>query len=217
MATEENPLLSLSADKQRQLANLVEDGDIEQISEQTGLSRRQVLGIGGALLASAGVGGLTADQIVQAVKADASTTDSDGNVGLPGDRVDVYADGIDSTSLSTDDQTINTSLSYSGHDIGAILEATSSGTRVEKGEFASGSTVSGSSNNDFSDNNKASFSISFSQQFSSAPTVLVTPGTNAFLIYGSDNVTGSGFDLVVRNFSTTNLVARAKWIAIGPN
>jgi len=34
---------------------------------------------------------------------DASTSDSDGNVGLPGDRVDVYADGIDSTTLSTDD------------------------------------------------------------------------------------------------------------------
>lgn len=131
MATEENPLLNLSTGEQRKLVNLVKYGDIQEISEETGLSRRQVLGIGGALLASAGVGGVTADQIIQEVKADASTTDSDGNVGLPGDRVDLYADGIDSNVVSARSvESVADVVVKPGGDVTRVETETNSGDHV---------------------------------------------------------------------------------------
>lgn len=48
---------------------------------------------GGALLGGTTVRGLGT------AAADPSTTDSDADVGQPGDRVDVFADGIDATSI----------------------------------------------------------------------------------------------------------------------
>jgi len=107
MDTTENPLLSLSREKQQTLVDLAESDELDNLAESTGLSRRQLLGIGIGLLGSATVGGLSAQEMIQEVKADASTTDSDGNVGLPGDRVDVFAESADiSGTLSTDSATI---------------------------------------------------------------------------------------------------------------
>lgn len=73
-----------------------------------GLSRRDLMkasgGVGlGALL---GGGSIAA---TQTGAADPSTSDSDGNVGLPGDRVDVFSDGIDANSIETE-QLLNRSL-----------------------------------------------------------------------------------------------------------
>jgi len=56
--------------------------------------RREILSVvvGGA------VGGATLTQLVQNAEAAASTSDSDGNVGTPSDRVDVFGDGVDMNS-----------------------------------------------------------------------------------------------------------------------
>jgi len=102
MAETEHPLLQLSPEKQSQLVDLVENGEIDAISEATGLSRRQILQVGAALGVGSVAGGLSASELVRKVRADASTSDGDGNVGLPGDRVDVFAEGVDANSVNTD-------------------------------------------------------------------------------------------------------------------
>lgn len=102
MATQDNPLLSLAPEKQQQLVDLVESNDIEALATKTGLTRRQILGIGATLAGSGALGGYAATEAIDPAQAQADTGDSDGNVGLPTDRVDVFADGIDSNSLSTD-------------------------------------------------------------------------------------------------------------------
>lgn len=55
------------------------------------LDRRDAL----ALLTGGAVGGGAALSAVGTAAAGASTSDSDGNVGTPTDRVDVFADGVD--------------------------------------------------------------------------------------------------------------------------
>lgn len=67
-----------------------------------GVSRRELLGGAGALGLGAAMGGSGAMAATGKASADASTSDSDGNVGLPSDPVDVFAEGIDSNSVSTD-------------------------------------------------------------------------------------------------------------------
>jgi hypothetical protein len=106
MATQDNPLLSLAPEKQQQLVDLVESNDIESLATKTGLTRRQILGIGATLAGSGALGGYAVSELVDPAQAQADTGDSDGNVGLPTDRVDVFADGVDSNSLSTDDLNI---------------------------------------------------------------------------------------------------------------
>jgi len=97
MNAEEHPLLQLPKDKQRDLANLVESDELNEVAEKTGYSRRQILGLLASLGAGAAVGGFSVNELVGVVEAAADTADSDGNVGLPGDRVDVYAEGIDAS------------------------------------------------------------------------------------------------------------------------
>lgn len=77
--------------------------DLDEAAEQSGVSRRSILQSAAALGVGAVAGGISAKELVNAVEAQADTTDTDGNVGLPSDRVDVFADGVDSTSLSTVD------------------------------------------------------------------------------------------------------------------
>jgi len=118
MSTGENPLLELSSDKQAELVQLVENGNLDSIAEATGIDRRTVLQIGAALSVGSIAGGLSARELVQEARAAADTTDGDGNVGLPGDRVDVFAEAIDSNSVSTEsaevtnlvDSTVNQQL-----------------------------------------------------------------------------------------------------------
>jgi len=69
--------------------------------EDGSISRREfakaagALGVG-SLLGGGGVGAMT-----ETAAADASTTDGDWNVGGPNNRGDIFADGLDATSVST--------------------------------------------------------------------------------------------------------------------
>jgi hypothetical protein len=96
MATEEP---SLSADEIRNLKEIANalDGnaDLDKLAQVTGTSRRDVLKIAAALGIGSIAGGGAASELVGSAAAQADTSDSDGNVGLPGDRVDVFADGVD--------------------------------------------------------------------------------------------------------------------------
>jgi hypothetical protein len=71
-----------------------------------------VLKIAAALGIGSLAGGGAASKLVGSAAAQADTSDSDGNVGLPGDRVDVFADGVDAAgpveapSVSTDDASV---------------------------------------------------------------------------------------------------------------
>jgi hypothetical protein len=80
---------------------------VDQTAEQTGIPRRDILKGAGLLAAGSLAGGISAQQaierFVQEAEAQASTSDSDGNVGTPSDRVDVFADGVDATSASIED------------------------------------------------------------------------------------------------------------------
>jgi len=71
-----------------------EDGSISRREFATAAG---ALGVG-SLLGGGGVGAMT-----ETAAADASTTDGDWNVGSPNNRGDVFADGLDSKSVSTDD------------------------------------------------------------------------------------------------------------------
>lgn len=97
MNQSQNPLLSLSPGKQRELMRLL---DHKSENQQTDLSRRQVLkrfaaATGGATIGMGGLGAFS-----QRVRANADVNDADGNIGLPNDRVDVYADGLDTVFLN---------------------------------------------------------------------------------------------------------------------
>jgi len=144
MATEENPLLNLSADKQRELVDVVEKGNIAKIAQATGLSRRQVMAIGAALVGSAGAGGFAANEVIGSALADASTTDSDGNVGLPNDRVDVFAEAIDSNSVNTEGLTLASTIKTATSDSELDSLTLNDGDRVllGSGDFGKSRTIS---------------------------------------------------------------------------
>lgn len=72
--------------------------ELREKHEDGKVNRRQALG----MLGAAGVGAAGGFLGTGSAAADPSTSDSDGNVGLPSDRVDVFADGIDSNSVSTE-------------------------------------------------------------------------------------------------------------------
>lgn len=61
-----------------------------------GPSRRDVLKYGATAFAAAGIGSAATG----AALGDASTSDSDGDVGTPSSRVDVFADGVSSTTIT---------------------------------------------------------------------------------------------------------------------
>jgi len=103
MDVEANPLLQLEPDKQQQLVDLVQEGDVEAVANATGMSRRSVILAAAALGVGTIGGGVTAKELIQEAQAAASTTDSDGNVGTPQNPVDIFADGISSSSLNTDE------------------------------------------------------------------------------------------------------------------
>lgn len=72
--------------------------DLRQAKEEGRISRRDALKVAGALGLGGVVGGAGGASMFGTAAGGASTSDSDGNVGLPGDRVDVYADGVDGIS-----------------------------------------------------------------------------------------------------------------------
>lgn len=55
---------------------------------------------GGSSVAGPAAAGATALAGIGTAAADPSTTDSDGDVGLPGDRTDVWADGVDVRTIT---------------------------------------------------------------------------------------------------------------------
>jgi len=90
----DDPLDQLSHDEKQALAALVQE------DSTLNLSRRDALALMGGASLGAVVAGSSGD-VIGSAKADASTSDSDGNVGLPNDRVDVFADGFDAETQLT--------------------------------------------------------------------------------------------------------------------
>lgn len=116
-------------------------------------------------------------------------------------------------SVQTDDQTINTSLTYGSHDIGAILEATSSGDRIETGT-TDPSSLSGASDDGWDTSNNTDDSATFSTAFSSTPQMLVNE--SVVTRQQATNISTTGFDLRTRNFQTsTRDIGATDWWAIG--
>ena len=101
MNTEQHPLLQLPPEKQQALVDIVTDDEVDELAGRLNMERRDVLKVLAMLGGGAAVGGFTLSELTGAVRAAADTSDEDGNVGLPGDRVDVFAEGIDSNSVST--------------------------------------------------------------------------------------------------------------------
>jgi hypothetical protein len=74
--------------------------ELREKRENNSISRRAALGlVGGTALGAGGVVG--SGEFLGSAKADASTSDSDGNVGAPNNRVDVFADGFDAETQLT--------------------------------------------------------------------------------------------------------------------
>lgn len=76
--------------------------DLDKTAERTGVSRRDIMQSAAVLGVGAMAGGVSAQQLIEHVSAQADTTDEHGNVGLPSDRVDVFADGIDANVIDSD-------------------------------------------------------------------------------------------------------------------
>ncbi len=70
--------------------------------------RREILSV----LVGGAAGGAALAVGTGEVEAAASTSDSDGNVGLPSDRVDVFADGIDINTINGDEPVRSQSTEY---------------------------------------------------------------------------------------------------------
>lgn len=76
--------------------------EAEDAASMSSLSRRDILALGSVFGLSTVLGWVGGQQSVQKAAADASTSDDEGDVGQPDDRVDVFADGIDGKSASID-------------------------------------------------------------------------------------------------------------------
>jgi hypothetical protein len=115
MATEEANLTPSEIQTLKDLAQSVDsDTDLNQLSDATGVSRRDILKIGAALGVGTIAGGVSAKELVQEARAAADTSDSDGNVGLPGDRVDLFAEGADISGTATANQVGTSSDRFTG-------------------------------------------------------------------------------------------------------
>lgn len=75
---------------------------LRQAVQGGGPTRRGLMQGAGALGVGALLGG-GASHAIDPVAADASTSDSDGDVGTPSNRLDVFADGVDTTSIDADE------------------------------------------------------------------------------------------------------------------
>lgn len=67
-----------------------------------GLTRRQAMAALGAIAGGTSIGAAIY-QAIEPAAAQASTSDGDDDVGTPDNRVDVFADGVDANTLSTDE------------------------------------------------------------------------------------------------------------------
>lgn len=92
--------------------------ELAEAREDNSLSRREAVKLAGALGVGGLLGGGGAATAIDPARAQASTSDSYGDVGEPGDRVDVFADGVDTATLTDPD----TGTTY---DLGDDLAGTS--------------------------------------------------------------------------------------------
>jgi hypothetical protein len=107
---DKHALGDVDSDALARLAKLGEALTDEQVDELVQLSedrqdgkksRREFAKAVGALGLGGLLGGGGAASMTGTAKADASTTDADGNVGRPNNRVDVFADGVNSKTVNT--------------------------------------------------------------------------------------------------------------------
>lgn len=101
-----------------------------------GTSRREFMKAAGGLGAGALIGGGAANAVTGSAKADPSTSDGDGNIGLPDDRVDVFAEGIDSNSLDTGRMLTGDSLASAQSDVAVYLDGSEAVAVQPSGEIA---------------------------------------------------------------------------------
>lgn len=82
---------------------------VEELQDRLpdGVNRREFGKAAGALGLGALLGGGGAATAIDSASADASTSDQYGDVGEPGDRVDVFADGVNTNSLDADELSSN--------------------------------------------------------------------------------------------------------------
>lgn len=90
----DSPLAKLPRDEQRILA------EIAQARSEGRINRRTLLQASGALGVGALVGGGAAYGSIDTAAADASTSDSDGDIGTPSNRIDIFGDGVDSLTIA---------------------------------------------------------------------------------------------------------------------
>ena len=95
------------ADALSRLAEL-DDDELDALIEIAEARASGAITRRGLLKAAGGIGaaGLVGGAVSGSAAADASTSDSDGNIGRPSDRIDVFADGVDATSVSTNEAEI---------------------------------------------------------------------------------------------------------------
>jgi hypothetical protein len=121
-------------------------------------------------------------------------------------------------AIKTDNQTINTSLTYGTHEIGAILESETASKRVESGDV-SVSEPSDPSDDTWGTSNNNSTSVTFSTSFSNSPKLMLGGGAGLSFrgTYGWNNKSTTGADVVVRKFRTNSLGSPfiIDWIAVG--
>lgn len=99
-----------------------------------GLTRRQALSAIGAMAAGATLGTAIRESIGTASAA-ASDTDSDGDIGTPSDRVDIFAEGIDANSVNTQ-QVNDIVFAEPGDDLNAKATSAAGGILVlEEGTY----------------------------------------------------------------------------------
>lgn len=92
------------------LETLVEHADtLEELAEareDNSISRREAVKLGTAVGLGGLLGGGGTAAMIDPASADASASDSDGDVGTSSDRVDVFGDGVDVLSLNTNKASI---------------------------------------------------------------------------------------------------------------
>jgi len=147
MATEDPSLTPQEQAKLKAFAQGLPDEpgdiDVDAIAQETGTSRRQVLQIIAAVGVGSIAGGVSVSQLVSEAQAQASTSDSDGNVGTPADRVDVFADGVDASVIDTGKQTITAGrhILMAAGEINATYSGDLAGLRSALADAADGDAV----------------------------------------------------------------------------
>lgn len=127
--------------------------------------------------------------------------------------------GISSVeSVQTEDQTINNSLTYGSHNIGAILECESIGKRLEVGRV-SGDGPTAASDDGWDTQSTADLSVSFSTAFASEPKI-VSNVVSGFVGVRTLQISYSKTGVTIRlaNYSTTDRTGNTvdvDWAAVG--